>query len=346
MGLKIYCFRFLLLTIMSVLIIQENIGQMTMHNFTVTDSQGNTHNLYTSFLDQGKTVVLKFFFTTCPPCIAISPQWQASYEAWGSGNYDVEFIEATTITSDNNAKVNAFKNNYGLTMKGISHEGNAPAIVNPFKTGTYGSWFGTPTFAVISPDRTLNYPLFFADLEEAIAATGAQMPGGNAPDPTTVRLNIQSYNLNIPNGHVKFYLTPKNASNPKIEITKNNQNQYIFEYPSTTYPEMGETVVIMETDAPGFTNAITALDALEIQKHILGLKQLTTNHQLAAADVNSDTKVTAFDALQIKRIVLGLITQFPNTPSYKCLTCKQVIASDPGNTVTVNIEVVKSGNVN
>lgn len=339
-------FRCLLIIFVSILVVQPNFSQMTMHNFTVTDSQGNTHNLYTSYLDQGKTVVIKFFFTTCPPCIAITPQWQDKYEAWGSGNNDVEFLEATTITSDNNAKVNAFKANYGLTMKGISHEGNAPAIVDPFKTGTYGSWYGTPTFAVISPDRTLNYPLFFSDLDEAIAATGAQMPGGNAPDPTTVQLNIQSNNLNIPDGHVKFYLKPNNASTPKIEITKNNQNQFVFDYPSVAFPQMVEPIVIMESNGPGYTNAITALDALDVQKHILGTKLLTTNRQLAGGDVNNDTKVTAFDVLQIKKMILGLISQFPNTPSYKCLSCNQVITSDPGNTVTVNIEVVKTGNVN
>ena len=346
MNKGILKFRYALIIILSVFLSTSNFGQMTMHNFTVTDSQGNTHNLYTSYLDQGKTVVIKFFFTTCPPCIAISPQWQDKYEAWGSGNHDVEFIEATTITSDNNAKVNAFKATYGLTMKGISNEGNAPAIVDPFKTGTYGSWYGTPTFAVISPDRTLNYPLFFSDLDEAIAATGAEMPGGNAPDPTTVQLNIQTFNVNIPDGHTKFYLKPQNAPTPKIEITKNNQNQYVFDYPSTSFPQMEEPIVIMESNAPGYTFAITALDALDVQKHILGLKPFTTNRQLVAGDVNGDSLVTAFDVLQIKRIILGLITQFPNTPSYKCLNCNQVIVSDPGNTVTMNIEVVKTGNVN
>jgi thiol-disulfide isomerase/thioredoxin len=341
--LKLRCLSFIF---MIILLAQTSFGQMTMHDFTVTDSQGNTHNLYTTYLDQGKTVVIKFFFTTCPPCIAISPQFQAKYEEWGSGDHDVEFIEATTITSDNNTRVNAFKANYGLTMIGISHEGNAPAIVSPFKTGTYGSWYGTPTFAVIAPDRTLTYPLFFSELDDAIAATGAEKPGGNAPDPTTVQLNIQSQNLNIPDGHVKFFLKPKNASTPKIEITKNNQNQYIFDYPSVTFPQMEEPVIIMESNAPGYTNAITALDALDVQKHILDLKPFTSNRQFAGGDVNGDSLVTAFDALQIKKIILGTITQFPNTSSYKCLSCNQVLTSNPGNTVEVNIEVVKTGNVN
>ncbi|MBK8704908.1 MAG: redoxin domain-containing protein [Saprospiraceae bacterium] len=42
-------------------------------NFTLTDSDGQSHNLYTDYLDQGKTVVIKFFFTTCPPCNAMAP---------------------------------------------------------------------------------------------------------------------------------------------------------------------------------------------------------------------------------------------------------------------------------
>ncbi|MBK8080793.1 MAG: thioredoxin family protein [Saprospiraceae bacterium] len=31
------------------------------------------HNLYQNHLDQGKTVVIKFFFTSCPPCRSNAP---------------------------------------------------------------------------------------------------------------------------------------------------------------------------------------------------------------------------------------------------------------------------------
>ena len=37
-------------------------------DFTVTDTHGEEHNLY-SYLENGKVVVLDFFYTTCTPCI-------------------------------------------------------------------------------------------------------------------------------------------------------------------------------------------------------------------------------------------------------------------------------------
>ena len=112
--MKIKPMYLLLLSLYLVFVIQieKTYAQYTMHNFTVIDSDGRSHNLYTSHLDKGKTVVLKFFFTTCPPCIAISPQWQSKYVAWGSGTKDVEFIEASILSSDKNADVKAFKQNY------------------------------------------------------------------------------------------------------------------------------------------------------------------------------------------------------------------------------------------
>ncbi len=321
-------------------------AQMTMHNFTITDSDGIIHNLYTSYLNQDKTVVLKFFFTTCPPCIAISPQWQAKYVSWGSGNNDVEFIEASVLTSDSNAKVKTFKTNYNLTMIGVGNDGGASNIIDPFQNGTYGSWYGTPSFAVIAPDKTLHFPVFFADLDNVIASTGAQMPN-SAPDPTTYNLNVETYNVDIPEGHVKFFVKPKFVDTPKIEVTKNAQGEYKFVYPSVTYPEMSYPQLIMESYGPAYTAKITAADIVTIQKHILGLDTLSPSYKLLAADVTTDSKITAYDMVTIRKLILGLLVEFPNgAPSYFSLPASQDLTTNPGNTVNVEMSVIKRGNVN
>ncbi len=318
----------------------------TMHNFTVTDSDGKVHKLYEDYLNNGKTVVIKFFFTSCPPCIALAPQWQSKYVAWGSGNNDVQFIEPTTISSDNGAKIKTYKTTYNLTMPGIGSDGNAPAIVDPFKQGTYGSWYGTPSFVVIAPDKSMQFPVPFSGLDAAIAATGAQMPGAMT-QPTTVNIAPNNGGFSVGTDHIKFYLKPKNAANPKIEIIKNAQGSYSFQYPTTAFPAMTDPIVIMESNAPDFVAGISAMDLVLIQKHILGLDPFTKETQRIGADANGDTKVTAQDMIVIRKLILGLITEFPNNlPSYVSIPPSIDVTSSPGSTVNLNFTIVKIGNVN
>ncbi len=58
-----------------------SVGQ-TVNDFTVTDTQGNTHNLY-SITASGKHVVLDFFFDTCPPCQQTQPYLNQLHETYG-----------------------------------------------------------------------------------------------------------------------------------------------------------------------------------------------------------------------------------------------------------------------
>jgi thiol-disulfide isomerase/thioredoxin len=318
----------------------------TMHNFTVTDSDGNVHKLYETYLNNGKTVVIKFFFTTCPPCIALAPAWQQKYTTWGSGMHDVQFLEPTTISSDNTAKVKTYKTTHGLTMPGIPVDGNAPMIVDPFKNGAYGGWYGTPSFAVIAPNKSIQFPVQFSQLDAAIAATGAQMPGSQTV-PATINLAPNAGTFNVGNGDIKFFVKPKNANTPKLEITKNAQGTYSFQYPSTQYPEMTEPIVIMESLAPDFVPGISAQDLVIIQKYILGIESFPNNWQKIAADVNNDAKVTAQDIVNIRKLILGISTEFPNNvPSYISIPAFNEVIAAPGTTATLNFQIVKMGNVN
>jgi len=157
-------------------------GQMAP-DFTITDSHGNEHTLYADYLNQGKTVMIKIFFTTCPPCIAIAPYIQPLYEDWGEGNYDVEFFELSNKNFDTNVLVNAYQANHGQTFPGAGVEGGSLAAVAPYEQGQFGPFYGTPTFIVIAPDGTMDYDVrgfnnaeTIAMLDAAIAATGAMQP--------------------------------------------------------------------------------------------------------------------------------------------------------------------------
>lgn len=318
-------------------------SQTTMHDFNVTDVHGQRHQLYNDYLNQGKVVVIKFFFTSCPPCIANAPLWQQKYVQHGSGTQGVEFFSVTTITSDYDPTVQGFEAIYNQTMKGISQDGGAQTIATPFKNGTYGSWWGTPSFAVIAPDRSLVYGVQFNQLDAAIATAKTKV----GIVPATINLQINTFGPDIPNDHVKFFISPKGSNTPKIEIKKNTQGDYSFNYPSALVPEMTDPEITMESFGPANTNLVSAADLIAIQKHILGLSTFDAAYKIIAADVNSDSKVTASDLVNIKKVILGLTTEFPNnTPSYKAIPEKISFQASAGQTISPEFIVVKMGNVN
>ena len=317
-----------------------------MHDFTVTDTDGEIHNIYTDHLDQGQTVVIKVFFVACPPCNSIAPSVQSLYEQWGEGQYDVEFMEITTSPSDDDMDVQNYKNTHSLTFPGISNDGGAPSAVNPIKSGDYGPYFGTPSFAVIAPNGIINYGLSFGELNGAIAATGAT--GSNqSPPSTTINLSY-----NHPSGKTlnTEYLTatlhPAGQSSPSYDLAQITTGSLSFEYPSAQIPEMSNPTITITTDAPANTGGLSALDIVKIRKHILGFEPLTTPWQLIAADVTGEGNSSSLDIVRLRKVVLGFEDEFPNQLSgYKIINEEYSITPNPGNTVNINVEVVKRGDV-
>lgn len=167
---------FLLLFIAQVFWLQAQ----TAPNFLVTDSWGNQHRLYEDYLDQGKTVVLKVFFVSCPPCNAIAPHLEPLYQSWGGGLADVQFIELSIRQNDTDILINGYKNNHNTTYPACGGQGGSVAAVTPYTTGVFGVYTGTPTFVVIAPDKSVNYDVSGFNIQgtidaidEAIKATGA-----------------------------------------------------------------------------------------------------------------------------------------------------------------------------
>jgi len=192
MKFKFYYLFFILL------VTSLQVNAQTVPDFTVTDSWGQTHRLYQDYLDQGKTVVLKIFYVSCPPCNAIAPHLDPLYQDWGGGQGDVQFIELSMRQEDSDALINAYKSNHNTTFPAAGGQGNSVAASIPYTNGSFGVWSGTPTFVVIAPDRTLDYDVFgfgidgtINAIDAAIEATGATgLPTGNQDlkDTTPVRL--------------------------------------------------------------------------------------------------------------------------------------------------------------
>ena len=116
-------------------------------DFTVTDVDGNTHRLY-DYLEEGKAVVLDFYYTTCVPCQFYSPQVNLAYSKYGCNTANVIFLSLDY--NDTNAEVIAYDNEYSIEYPSISGlEGGGNAVVNDYNI------IGFPTFYVIDSSKTI-----------------------------------------------------------------------------------------------------------------------------------------------------------------------------------------------
>ena len=114
-----------------------------MPDFTLTDMNGDSHNLYT-YLDNGKTVILDIFATWCGPCISSLPGLDDIWTQHGPGGDNTMMLlslEADPATSDEAS----FISQYNITNPLFN---NGHTIANMFNFNAY------PTFFVVCPDRT------------------------------------------------------------------------------------------------------------------------------------------------------------------------------------------------
>ncbi len=333
--------------LVATLFICVNLSAQQVHDFTVTDTDGVVHNIYTDHLDQGQTVVLKLFFVACPPCNAIAPSVQSLYEDWGEGAYDVEFMEITTRSNDDDMDVETYKNTHSLTFPGISADGNAPAAVDPIKNGDYGPYFGTPSFAVIAPDGTIDYGLSFSQLNSAIAATGATGSDEVAPESTTINLSFaHPTGKTIDANYLTATLHPAGASSPSYNISEITNGSLTFEYPSASFPEIENPTISISTNAPANTGGLSALDIVKMRKHILGFEDLPFTWQLIAADVSGEGNVSSLDIVRLRKVILGFEDEFPNQlPGYFITNATNPLTPNPGNEVNIEVEVIKRGDL-
>ncbi|HPK09324.1 MAG TPA: redoxin domain-containing protein [Saprospiraceae bacterium] len=314
-------------------------------DFTITDTQGNVHNLYSDYLDQNKVVVIELFFVDCPPCNAIAPAYQAKYVQWGEGNGDVEFIELSTQAWDSNADVAGFKAQYGITAPGAGNDGGSKDAVLPILSGNYGPYYGTPSMAVIAPDGSVDYPHYVNDdLDVAIEAA---LQKQNTSSTTTVNSNVTLHaNGSTPTDAFRLFLKPSGSDTPKIDIT-DALNSGNFSYPPSGFESVLDPVIILESYSSAPHPSVTAADLIQIQKHILHIIPFTDEAKIIASDANGNGSVTAADLILIRKSILQLINEYPNNVAgYFIYPIEIPIIPNPGGETSVDINIYRRGNVN
>ena len=122
----------------------------TVDDFTVTDTDGNVHNLY-DITASGKIVVMDFFFDTCGPCQNVQAMYNEFHDKYGCNTGDIFCITMNDGT-DSDAEVIAYENTYGGSF---SH---APAVSADGGGGDVTTAFGVsafPTIVMIGTDNKM-----------------------------------------------------------------------------------------------------------------------------------------------------------------------------------------------
>lgn len=175
---------FVTLLLSSFFVCQFSFGQ-DVQNFIVTDTDGNQHNLYTDFLDEGRVVVIKLYWAGCPPCNATAKDVQEMYVRWEEGNGVVEFLALATQNFEDDDDTKGYISRHGITFPMVSPDGNSLDAINQF------DFFGTPTYIIASPDRSMIFdPGGLTAVESAIQTAVDALVA--VPDCPTTPVTISS----------------------------------------------------------------------------------------------------------------------------------------------------------
>ena len=276
-------------------------------DFTVTDVNGTVYHLYDDYLNQGKTLVIEFFFTTCPPCNAIAPYIPPLYESWGSGQGDVEFMAISVLDTDSNQDAADYQVSHGHDFPGIGADGGALDVVQTYMSGTWGPFEGTPTFVVIEPDGTVHFDVSGSGYQGTIDAVNAAIVATGARRPYTISV---------------FAHTPDNDTISGYEVLLNDESigratlDTAGRFNTTVFLDADSTYTLTLKKDTLYNNGLSTFDIIRMSKHILFVDTLEAPYQLLAADVNASGGISTFDIIKNRKLILGVDTVLTTNHSW------------------------------
>jgi len=335
MSLRLTILTFLLTCSISIF------GQ-TAEDFKITTTDNEAISLYTNYLDKGKSVVIELFFVDCPSCRNFAPFMTDLHTQMLERDIQVEFISLSVSSRDNDETINGFKNEFKHDWPYAHFAGGSEAASKPYTDGTYGQYFGTPTVAVISPDRTVNYVKrvfnnegYIEVIETAIIASQTAFNENNEPATATI-----SGGINTLKGEGLGGVTVNFSGAKDTSIVTGADGSF---QTGSLLVEESYTIALEKDDDP--TNGVTTFDIIFISKHILGIETFTTSQEMIAADVNNSGGVTTFDIVQIRQLILGVISEFPNNTSW-VFEPEEVQLSSLTDLGTLSFTGIKIGDLN
>jgi thiol-disulfide isomerase/thioredoxin len=148
--IRFYFIIFTLFSFVGLAQVQNYEEGEVVADFTVTDINGQEHNLY-SYTAEGKYVFIDFFYKDCGGCQVLAPIFNEFYDKYGCNEGDVVCLLINRGV-DNDEAVIEFEALHGgdfYHAPAISRNGGAIDVDSDLNPYAY------PTVCIIAPDNTL-----------------------------------------------------------------------------------------------------------------------------------------------------------------------------------------------
>ena len=304
-------------------------------DFTITDTDGKVRTLYSDFVLKGKVAVIEVFFTTCPPCASHAPHWQGLYEDMTS-EYpgQVEFFMLSDKAGDSNAAVAQYKTDKGLTMIAAGADGGSVDAVQPYKSGQFGPFYGTPTFLIVSPNTgEVLYDIRGSGAAGTMDSIRQKIAELLMPVTCVVETaqgdTLQNYTLQTQ--------VPGNGAMVNIPVTT---GMFSMEQISGL-PVVPEYELTPHKNDDQL-NGVSTFDLLQINKQILGITPFQESWQFVAADANNSNSITTFDIVELRKLILGVYDSLPFSTSWVFMPGMDTISAQ----TCPEFSAIKRGDVN
>jgi len=298
--------RILILTSVFSIMATVLFGQ-TASNFSITDINGEQHDLYQDYLDNDKVVLLFIMQSFDPGSNAIAADVQKMYQSWGAGRFGLQLLALSNNVNDTDLRLINFKNQYNITFPLSSAEGGS---VTASETILKEQLRSGPLFILIKENKEFIYDIKGDDDASTLKLIEENLLQIGSKKPFVMNGSIQAHGKPVKDVWIK---TSESLNSEEAVITDGSGD---YEVAIAERPENQDFAFIPYRN-DRHDNGLSTLDAVIILRHLLGLQRFDNPEDHIRSDIDNSGSITALDVVALRRMLIRLDSSFANNTSWR-----------------------------